>query len=142
MVYYTVQAYVAPKTIITVSCGRRGKLSLFMYHTATQSYSYRGSVMSSESTHAINAAILSAESLFASLLDRVPPGKPSSPDHTPSDPEVSLSPGQRAMSPEGSIVSVGTASLDPAHLMAASHAVYENLDPRESLSAIGEDCGG
>ena len=43
------------------------------------------------------------------------------------------------MSPEGSIVSVGVASLDPAHLMAASHAVYEILDPRESLSAIGNN---
>ena len=96
--------------------------------------------MSSESTHAIDTAIQSAESLFASLLDRASSidHAHSSPDHAPSNPEASLLPGQRSMSPEGSIVSVGVASLDPAHLMAASHAVYEILDPRESLSAIGE----
>ena len=102
----------------------------------------REQVMSTESTDAIDAAIQSAESLFASLLDRTPsaPSRLQSVDHTPIlDPETSIVPSAHTpMSPEGSIVSVGMASLGPAHLTAHAHAVHEDFDPRESLSAIGE----
>jgi len=92
-----------------------------------------------DSTDAIDNAIQSAESLFASLLDR-------SPTHVSSDPESSLVPtgvspptGSNApISPEASIASIGMASLGPGHLTAHAHAVYEDFDPRESLSAIGE----
>ncbi len=91
--------------------------------------------MSVESSDAIDAAIQSAESLFASLLDRAPPGRLSR-EPTP-DPEASLSPGATAVLPESSIISLGAASLGPAQLTAVTNAVYEDLDPRESLSAIG-----
>lgn len=62
------------------------------------------------------------------------------------DPERSLSPGQQPLtsplSPsESALQSIGALSLGPANLTAQAHAAEplpEGIDPRESLSLLGE----